>query len=156
MVGSASKRLQEPSSRSRRNIRRRNLSMWSDSRYAARTLVRSPVFTLTAIAALALGIGANTAIFSVFNGLMLHPAGVSGPDRVVVAQAKYDKLNLKSIPLSVPDFADVRSGSAVFSSAAAETDADYSYTGGDWPQRLQGAQVSWQWFDVFGARPYLG
>jgi predicted permease len=130
--------------------------MWSDFRYAARTLMKSPVFALTAIAALALGIGANTAIFSVFNGLMLHPVGVSGPDRVVVVQVKYDKLNLKSIPLSVPDFADVRSGSAVFSSAAAETDADYSYTGGDWPQRLQGAKVTWQWFDVFGARPYLG
>ena len=58
--------------------------MWCDIGYAARTLVKSPVFALTAIAALALGIGANTAIFSVFNGLMLHPAGVSGPDRMVV------------------------------------------------------------------------
>ncbi len=130
--------------------------MWSDIRYAARTLVKSPVFALTAIAALALGIGANTAIFSVFNGLMLHPAGVSEPDRVVVTRVKYDKLNLKSIPVSAPDFADIRRGEQVFSAAAAMVEADYNYTGGDWPERLEGAQVTWQWFSVFGARPELG
>ncbi|HMC67095.1 MAG TPA: ABC transporter permease, partial [Gemmataceae bacterium] len=142
--------------------------MWSDIRYAARILVKSPLFALTAIAALALGIGANTAIFSVFNGLMLHPAGVSEPDRVVVGRVKYDKLNLKSIPVSAPDFADmradiradtradIRGGGHVFSAAAAMVEADYNYTGGDWPERLQGAQITWQWFNVFGARPQLG
>ncbi len=130
--------------------------MWSDIRYAARTLFRSPVFALTATAALALGIGANTAIFSVFNSLMLHPAGVSQPDRVVIAQVKYDKLNLKSIPLSAPDFADVRDSKQVFASAAALGEGDYNYTGGDWPERLQGVAVTWQWFDVFGARPLVG
>src|SRR5207249_8076141 len=122
----------------------RTSPMWSDIRYAARTLVKSPVFALTAIAALALGIGANTAIFSVCNGLMLHPAGVSEPDRVVVGRVKYDKLNLKSIPVSAPDFADiladVRDGKEVFSAAAAMMEADYNYTGGDWPERLEGAQ----------------
>src|SRR5947207_3594813 len=130
--------------------------MWPDVRFAFRTLLKSPVYALTAIAALALGIGANTAVFSVFNGLMLHPAGVAQSDRVVVAQVKYDKLNLKSIPLSAPDFADVREGKQVFSSAAAMTESDFNYSGADWPQRLQGAQVSWQWFDVFGARPRMG
>ena len=130
--------------------------MWSDIRYAARTLVKSPVFALTAIAALALGIGANTAIFSVFNALMLHPAGVSEPDRVVVGRVKYDKLNLKSIPLSAPDFADIRNGREVFSSAATEEGADFNYTGREYPERLQGAAVGWQWFNVFGATPELG
>src|SRR5207249_8526429 len=132
----------------------RTSPMWSDIRYAARTLVKSPVFALTAIAALALVIGANTAIFSVFNGLMLHPAGVSEPDRVVVGRVKYDKLNLKSIPVSAPDFADMRAdmradtrgdlrgGEQVFSAAAAMMEADYNYTGGDWPERLEGAQVT--------------
>ena len=79
--------------------------MWPDVRFAFRALLKSPVYALTAIAALALGIGANTAVFSVFNGLMLHPAGVAQSERVVVAQVKYEKLNLKSIPLSAPDFA---------------------------------------------------
>src|SRR5947199_3663684 len=120
--------------------------MWSDIRYAARILVKSPLFALTAIAALALGIGANTAIFSVFNGLMLHPAGVSEPDRVVVGRVKYDKLNLKSIPVSAPDFADmradIRGGGQVFSAPAAMMEADYNYTGGDWPERLNGAQAT--------------
>jgi predicted permease len=130
--------------------------MLSDFRYVLRSLIKSPAFALTAIVALALGIGANTAVFSVFNGLMLHPSGVSQPERVVVAQAKYDKLNLKSIPLSAPDFADVRDGKQVFSSASAMMQDDYNYTGGDWPQRLQGAKVTWQWFQVFGASPQLG
>ena len=130
--------------------------MWSDVRYAARTLVKSPIFTLTAIAALALGIGANTAVFSVFNALTLHPPGVSQPDRVVVARVKYEKLNLASIELSAPDFADVRDGKEVFASAAAMQPGDYNYTGGDWPQRLRGAQVTVDWFNVLGARPQLG
>jgi predicted permease len=130
--------------------------MLSDFRYVLRSLIKSPAFALTALAALALGIGANTAVFSVFNGLMLHPAGVSQPDRLVVAQVKYDKLNLKSIPLSAPDFADVRDGKQVFSSASAMMQDDFNYTGGDWPERLQGAKVTWQWFEVFGASPQLG
>src|SRR5437660_2799978 len=130
--------------------------MLSDFRYVLRSLIKSPAFALTAIVALALGIGANTAIFSVFNGLMLHPAGVSEPDRVVVGRVKYDKLNLKSIPVSAPDFADILGGEQVFSAAAAMVEADYNYTGGDWPERLDGAQVTWQWFNVFGARPELG
>jgi hypothetical protein len=130
--------------------------MWSDVRYALRTLAKTPMFTITAIAALALGIGANSAIFSVFNGLMLHPAGVVQPDRVIVAQVKYEKLNLPSIQLSAPDFADVRDGRQVFSSAAAMQESDYNFTGGDFPQRLRGAQVSVDWFKVLGAEPAMG
>ena len=130
--------------------------MWSDLRLASRTLVRSPLFAVTTVAALALGIGANTAIFSVINALLLHPAGIPHPDRLMAIRVKYDKLNLKSIAISAPDFADVRDSKQIFAAASLEQDGTFNYTSGDVPERLLGAQVSWQWFDVFGDRPSLG
>ena len=130
--------------------------MWSDFRFAFRTLLKSPAFALTAIGALALGIGANTAIFSIVNGLLLHPSGIKEPDRVAAIRVKYDKLNLKSIGVSVPDFADVRDSQQIFSAAAVSDERDFNYTGGEMPERLLGATVSWQWFRVFGVAPELG
>jgi len=131
-------------------------TLWADMRHGIRMLIKNPGFTVVAVLTLALGIGANTAIFSVVNALFLHPPGVAHPEQVVVQRARYAKLGLKNIVVSAPDFAQMRDGKKVFATAALETEADFNYTGGDYPQRLQGAQVSWQWFDVFGAKPILG
>jgi predicted permease len=128
----------------------------TDLRYATRTLLKSPAFAATAIAALALGIGANTAIFSVVNEVLLNPAGISNPDRIAALRVKYDKLALKSIGVSVPDFSDVQKSTQLFESGALLGQGDYNYTGSGVPERLQGATVSVQWFDVFGAKPRLG
>jgi predicted permease len=125
-------------------------------RITCRTLAKSPAFSLTAVAALALGIGANTAIFSVVNQVLLNPAGVSNPERVASLRVKYDKLALKSIGVSVPDFSDVQKSTQLFESGAILGQGDYNYTGSGMPERLQGATVSLQWFDVFGAKPRLG
>jgi predicted permease len=125
-------------------------------RYALRTLRKSPGFTAAAVLSLALGIAANTAIFSLVNGLLLHPAAVEQPEQVVVPRVKYGKLNLKSIVLSLPDFANIRDSREVFETAAAATSQSFNYTGGDAPERLVGATVTWQWFDVFKAKPLLG
>jgi predicted permease len=130
--------------------------MWPDLRFAFRTLVRSALFAVTTVAALALGIGANTAIFSVINGLLLHPAGIPHPDHLMAIRVKYDKLNLKSIVISAPDFADVRDSKQIFSAAALLREEDFNYTASDLPERLLGASVSWQWFEVFGVKPLLG
>ncbi|HEV2247629.1 MAG TPA: ABC transporter permease [Terriglobia bacterium] len=127
-----------------------------DLKYGLRMLARNPGFTAVAVLTLALGIGANTAIFSVINALFLHPPGLPNPDRVVAVRGKYDKLGLKSIVISAPDFAGIRDSKKIFVAAAIESESDFNYAAGDWPQRLQGAMVSWQWFDVFGARPFLG
>ncbi|HET9178893.1 MAG TPA: ABC transporter permease [Terriglobia bacterium] len=127
-----------------------------DLKYGLRQLGRNPGFTAVAVLTLALGIGANTAIFSVINALFLHPPGLPNPERVVAVRAKYDKLGLKSIVISAPDFAGIRDSKKIFAAAAIDNISDFNYTAGDWPQRLQGAMVSWQWFDVFGARPMLG
>jgi predicted permease len=131
-------------------------TLTTDLRYAARTLLKSPGFSATAIAALALGIGANTAIFSVVNEVLLNPAGIANPDRIAALRVKYDKLALKSIGVSVPDFSDVQKSTQLFESGALLGQGDYNYTGSGVPERLQGASVSVQWFDVFGAKPRLG
>src|ERR1700730_1853469 len=113
--------------------------MLSDLRLALRTLAKSPGFALTSVVALALGIGANSAIFSLVNQLLLNPPGFANPERIVTVRAKYDKLNLRSIPLSVPDFSDVRNSAQIFGHAALMGEGDFNYTGGDVPERLQGA-----------------
>ncbi len=131
-------------------------ALWKESRYALRTLARSAGYSIVAVAMLALGIGANTAIFSVVNQVLLHPSGVSRPASVVSVRVRYEKLALHNIGVSVPDFADVLHSSRQFDSAALVQTNDFNYTGGTAPERLRGAAVSWRWFDVFGASPVAG
>jgi len=131
-------------------------TLLEDFRYALRMLLKSPGFTVVAVLTLALGIGANTAIFSVVNGLLLHPYGIPHPERLLAIRARYEKLNLKSIVISAPDYTFVRDNKQTFAAAAIETENDFNYAAGAWPLRLRGARVSWQWFDVFEARPLLG
>ncbi len=130
--------------------------LFKDVCHGLRILARSPGFAAVAVITLALGIGANTAVFSVLNGLFFHPQGIPHPERVVALRVRYSKLGLNNIVVSAPDFAQVRDSRQIFACAALETTTDFNYTGGDWPERLQGAQVSWQWFDVFGAQPIAG
>lgn len=130
--------------------------LWQDARHGLRQLRHSPGFTTVAVLTLALGIGANTAIFSVVNALFLHPPGVAQPQQVVVQRARYLKIGLNNIVVSVPDFAQMRDARKFFASAALEQGTDFNYTAGDYPVDLPGALVSWQWFEVFGAKPILG
>jgi predicted permease len=128
-----------------------------DLRYALRQLRKAPAFTLTAICTLALGIGATVAVFSVMNAVLLNPSGIPHPASVVAVRAKYTLGDLKNINISSADFGDAVRGKDVFTSAAVMQGTDFNYTGGNTtPERLTGAKVSWQWFDVFWARPYLG
>jgi predicted permease len=131
-------------------------ALWKDSRYAVRALLKTPAYTLVAVATLALGIGANTAIFSVVNQVLLNPTGIANPDRIVALRVKYDKLNLRNIGVSIPDFADVLHSTQQFESAALLNPAGFNYTGNAVPEQIRGANVSYRWFDVFGAHPALG
>jgi len=131
-------------------------NVWQDVRYGLRMLGKNPGFTAIAVLTLALGIGANTAIFSVMNALFLHPAGVVHPEQVVVERARYAKMGLMNIVVSLPDYARMRDSTKIFAAAAAEMQSDFNYTGGEYPEDLQGALVTWQWFEVFGAKPILG
>ncbi len=127
-----------------------------DFRYSLRALRKNPGFGLVEILTLALGISANAAIFSVINSLFLHPPGVADSSRLVAIRVKYDKLNLKNIGISLTDFADARDSKQVFASAAATQPNSYNYTANALPERLLGADVTWQWFDTLGAKPLLG
>jgi len=130
--------------------------MFSDLRFALRTLAKSPAFGITAVAVLALGIGANTAIFSIVSQVLLSPEGVTHPERIISLRVKYDKLALRSIPVSLPDFTDVLTSTEFFESAAIQAGGDFDYTGSGVPERLRGATVMSGWFDTFGAKPRLG
>jgi predicted permease len=127
-----------------------------DLRYAVRQLFRAPTFTIVTILTLALGVGANTAIFSVIQAVLLHPSGVQDPERVASFHGKYTQLNLPSIGVSAPDFADVRSMQNQVDEAAMVQSVSYNATFDGRTQHLRAAKVSQQWFQVFGAEPILG
>ena len=132
-------------------------TLLQDVRFGLRMLCKNPGFTAVAVITLALGIGANTAVFSVMNALFLHPPGVRHPDRLVALRVKYDKLGLKNIVVSAPDFAQVRDSKKIFAAAAiVDTDDDFNYTADAFPEHLRGAKVSSGWFDVLEAKPILG
>src|SRR3954469_19132099 len=110
--------------------------MLVDLRYAIRTLLKAPGFAMTAILALALGIGATTTIFSAVNSILFHPAGVSEPQHIVALRVKYGDLALANIGNSVMDFKDAREQTSVFSAVAVTTDASFNYATPDAPVRL--------------------
>ncbi len=121
-----------------------------------RQLFRAPTFTIVTILTLALGVGANTAIFSVIQAVLLHPSGVQDPERVASFHAKYTQLNLPSIGVSAPDFADARSMTGMVDKAAMVQAASFNATFDGRTQHLRAAKVSQQWFQVFGAEPIVG
>lgn len=129
----------------------------SDVRYSLRGLRKAPAFSAIAVLTISLGIAANTAIFSVINSLFLHPPGIAQSERLVAVRVNYAKLNLKNIEVSLTDYADIRDSRQVFSSAAASQFGNFNYRNDAGSlERLLGVQVTWQWFDTFGARPLLG
>jgi predicted permease len=127
-----------------------------DARYTLRLLRKNPAFTLIAVLTLALGIGANAVIFSVINGLYLHPKGMPDPSHVFTIRVNYTKLNLRNIVISPPDFRDVRDSRQIFSSTAAEDQGSMTFPGPGGPVRVETAQITWEWFKVFNARPLMG
>src|SRR3984885_2168928 len=90
-----------------------------DLKYAIRTLLKSPVFSLTAIITIALGVGASTAIFSVTNAVLLRPLPYKDPARLVIVGMDLRKRNVKDLPLSNADYIDLREGTkALFADMA--------------------------------------
>ena len=127
-----------------------------DLRHAFRQLIRMPAFSLTAIFTLALGIGANTAIFSVVNAVLRHPAGVDHPERVAVMKTRYTIFSLDFPGVSVPDYADGASLKDQVEAAALERDASFNISHDGTVEHVSAARVGTQWFQVFGAHPILG
>jgi predicted permease len=127
-----------------------------DLRYGARMLMKSPGFTFVAVLTLALGIGANTAIFSVVNGVLLRQLPYEEPERLALIWEKFSSWGLGQAPISASEFTDYRNQTHSFSSLAAFDTADFNLTGGDLPERVSGAQVSAGLFPLLGVKPQLG
>jgi predicted permease len=125
-------------------------------RYAARTLAKSPGFTLVAIVTLALGIGANTAIFSVANALLLRPLPYAHPDRLVLVYAVKADAPFAIQPFSYLRLTFLNEKSRAFAGFAAFTNETFNLTGTGDPEQLSAARVSWNFFNVLGVSPAIG
>ena len=129
-------------------------AVWNDLRYAARLLRRQPGFSAIAILTLALGIGANTAVFTVVNGVLLRPLPYTDPDRLLLLlNGPNGRL---STSFSPPNYRDVTTQSGVFTEAAAFTVTSMNLTGRGDPQRIDGADVTPGFFSVLGVMPRYG
>jgi putative ABC transport system permease protein len=131
-------------------------TLLKDIAYATRILRRSPGFTMTAVLTLALGIGANTAIFSVVNATLLRPLPFPHPERIVAIQNQYKSIGLDSAAASVADYVDYRKQRHLFSEVAAVNTDDFNLTGVDRPERLQCGEATSGLFTVLGVQPVLG
>jgi putative ABC transport system permease protein len=131
-------------------------SLTGNLRYAVRQLWRARTFTIVTILTLALGVGANTAIFSVIQAVLLQPAGVKDPASVASFHSRYTQLNLPSIGVSAPDFADAESLSSLVDSGAMVQPGTFNATFNGRTRHLRTGLVTWKWFQVFGAQPILG
>ncbi|MDQ1612868.1 MAG: hypothetical protein QOG00_2799 [Pyrinomonadaceae bacterium] len=125
-----------------------------DLRYGFRMLWKSPGFTLVTVLALALGIGANTAIFSVVNTVLLRPLPYANGERIVYIGEWSQQVPGMSV--SYPNFIDWRDQQQTMERIAAFRSANYVVTGGGEPERLDGRQVSAGFFEVLGVQPALG
>jgi len=127
-----------------------------DMRYGIRMLSKRPGFTAVAIIALALGIGANTAVFSVVNTVLLRPLPFAEPDRLVNLWTTRADRGINKMVASYPDFVDWRDQSNSFEQVAAYSEQDFTLTGGDNPSRLGGMVVSSDLFPLLKAQAAVG
>ncbi|HUA18666.1 MAG TPA: ABC transporter permease [Bryobacteraceae bacterium] len=128
----------------------------NDLRYAIRLLVRQPVFTLLALTTLALGIGANSAIFAVVNAVLLRPLPFQDPERLVLIEDVIKKLSPHGMSVTPTDLLEYQRSSRAFQSVAGFTYVSMDLTGRGSPERLQGLRISAQIFSVLGVSPALG
>jgi len=129
-------------------------SVWADMKFAARQLLKSPGFSTTAILTLALGIGANTAIFSMVRGVILAPLPFRQPERLVMVWES--RPNLKQIEVAYPDFQDWQQNAQFFERMAALTWSGYNLSSPGVPEHVDGMNVSSGFFATLGIQMALG
>lgn len=131
-------------------------TLWTDLSFGFRQLRQNPGFLAIAVITLGLGIGANTAIFSVVYTSLLKPLPYPEPDRIVAIHNKYPKLNLNELGVSAPEFRELSSQQTVFSETAGIGFLDLSLTGIDKPLHVDGVRATHSLFHLLGAQPILG
>ncbi len=129
-----------------------------DARSATRSLSKTPAFAAVAVLTLALGIGANTAIFSVLAATLLEPLPYADADRLVLVRGRFTDIGLPNDlnAISPPEFKEIENGNRSFATVAAISADSYNLTVGTAPIHVQGAAVSPAFFDVLGVRSTLG
>ncbi len=130
--------------------------MLSDLRYAFRQLLKSPGASLVAVLALALGIGANSAMFSIINGLFLRPLPYPHPEQLVVLRSSLPERQLNDVPFSWPRFLVVRENQQVFADLAVAAFNGFTLTGKEAPEQVQGVMASANLLPVLGVQPLHG
>ena len=131
-------------------------SFFQDVRFALRTFVKQPSFAVIAIATLALGIGANTAIFTVVNAVVLEPLRFPASDRLVRITADLPGVGASDIGVSPPELFDYRDRSGIFEEISGVYPIDANLTEVDIPERIEVLLVSPEYFSVLGVRAQLG
>ncbi len=129
-------------------------NLLQDMRYGARMLLKNPGFTIVAVIALTLGIGATTAIFSVVNAVLLRPLPYKEPERIVWIWGQFSQGNRAST--SPPDFLDYRARNQSFEEFAAMRFSAFNLTGDAEPERINGAIVTTNFFQTLGVQPIQG
>ncbi|MFY9555228.1 MAG: ABC transporter permease [Blastocatellia bacterium] len=129
-------------------------NLWQDLRFSLRMLLKNPGFSAVAVLALALGTGANSAIFSVVNAVLLRPLPYANSERLVVVWGKNPVIATDA--MSVPDFLDYRNHNQVFEQMASFAYDDFIITTADDPEHVQGTMVSGNYFSVLGINPSQG
>ncbi len=132
------------------------MSVWKDVEFSLRTMWKSPRITITVLATLVLGIGANTAIFSIVNATLLKPLPFRDPGQLVEVSADLRGLGARNVGFSVPEFDDLRDRAGIFSAVSVVWQGPANLTGGDRPERLEFLAVSPNYFGILDAKPQLG
>jgi predicted permease len=127
-----------------------------DIRYSLRVLLRNPAFTVTALLTLALGIGFNTAIFSVVDSVLLRPLPLKDPDRVVSVWEHSLRAGIDRNEMAPANYFDLRNQNQVFEGVGAFGEVSLNLTGAGEPERLDGRLVSANVFGLLGVKPALG
>ena len=132
-------------------------TLWQDIRYGLRMLGKSPSFTIIAIAALALGIGANTAIFSIIYGIILKPLPYQDPNSLVFVQSHNPTSGIPPLTVTVPArYEGWRDRNHVFENLAGRRTKNFNITVDKEPERVLGDQITYNYFDTLGVKPLKG
>jgi predicted permease len=130
--------------------------VFQDLRYSIRSLARTPGFALLAILTLALGIGANSAIFSVINGVILKPLGYPEPNQLVMVTSQFPGLGFDKFWISPPEYFELRERAKSFSEIGAYRANAVNLSEGDTPERINAVNVTWTMFKSLGVGAYRG
>src|SRR5262245_4792003 len=131
-------------------------TLFQDLRYGARMLLKNPGFTLIAVITLSLGIGANTAIFSVVDGVLLRPLPYPGHERLLMVWGKFPNLGLTKLGLSQLEYVRLRSESDTFAQVGAFRGSMVTLTGTGEPERVAAALASANLFETLGVPIFRG